>query len=167
MVLALSLFTTPPTSTPTFIPYKFAVRHMDNISWILTSFSAAAKLLFSLVSPFINLAANQRLKKKEKKSSHCKLSSCLGSMWLYWYSSMVCTTIYALQFVNHRPKGKRDSERGDFSTTLYAVSESHFPATSFQSLNILFSAWTLEMTKGLHSSGWNMSPGRSVVRVTS
>lgn len=39
---------------------------MDNISWILTSFSAAAKLLFSLVSPFINLAANQRLKKKKK-----------------------------------------------------------------------------------------------------
>lgn len=31
----------------------------------MTSFSAAAKLLFSLVSPFINLAANQCLKKKK------------------------------------------------------------------------------------------------------
>ena len=123
------IYTYPPP--PNFIPCEFTARHTDNISWILTSCSAAAKLLFSLVSPFINLAANQCLK---KKSSHCKLSSCFGSMWLYWYSSMVCSTIYALQFSNHRPKGKRDSERGDFSITLYAVSESQFPAMLFQSL---------------------------------
>lgn len=157
------IYTYPPP--PNFIPCEFTARHRDNISWIMTSFSAAAKLLFSLVSPFINLAANQCLKKK--KSSRCKLSSCFGSMWLYWYSSMVCSTIYALQFANHRPKGKRDSERGFLDHFICSKWISISCHVISESLNIPFSAWTLEMTKGLQSSGWNMRPGRSVIRVTS
>lgn len=122
------IYTYPPP--PNFIPCEFTARHRDNISWILTSFSAAAKLLFSLVSPFINLAANQCLKKKNPlAASWVPASGRCGFIDIpAWFAPrfMLCS----LRTTD--PRGK-EIVKGDFSITLYAVSESQFPVMLFQS----------------------------------
>lgn len=102
----------------------------------------AAALLFSLVSPFINLAANQHLKKRKKKKTksqvpvpHAEFLPQVDVGLLIFQHDLqrdLCSAACEPQ-----TQGRR-SMKGGFWITLYAVSESQFPAILFQGSYIAF-----------------------------